>query len=71
VVDDAEAQARAIKHEAEDYIDQKLASFEVVLDRTMQAVQRGRERLQVVVELPEAEVVAEPEEGAFFDQDLG
>lgn len=70
VVDDAEAQARAIKHEAEDYIDQKLASFEVVLDRTMQAVQRGRERLQVVVELPEAEVVAEPEEGAFFDQDL-
>ncbi len=49
VVDDAEATARNLKHEAEDYIDQKLASFEVVLDRTMQAVQKGRERLQVVV----------------------
>ena len=69
VVDDAEAQARALKHEAEDYIDQKLASFEVVLDRTMQAVQKGRERLQVVVDLPEAEVVTEGDEGAFFDQD--
>ena len=71
VVDDAEAQARALKHEAEDYIDQKLASFEVVLDRTMQAVQKGRERLQVVVDLPEAEVVTDDDEGAFFDQDDG
>jgi F0F1-type ATP synthase membrane subunit b/b' len=71
VVDDAEAQARAIKHEAEDYIDQKLASFEVVLDRTMQAVQKGRERLQVVTDLPEAEVVAEGEDPGFFDQDEG
>ena len=71
VVDDAEATARNLKHEAEDYIDQKLASFEVVLDRTMQAVQKGRERLQVVVDLPEAEVVPEEDEGGFFDQDEG
>jgi F0F1-type ATP synthase membrane subunit b/b' len=69
VVDDAQAEARALKHEAEDYIDQKLAAFEVILDRTMQAVQRGRERLQVVVDLPEAEVVDEAEDNAFFDQD--
>lgn len=69
VIDEADAQARALKHEAEDYIDQKLASFEVVLDRTMQAVQKGRERLQVVVDLPEAEDAPELEEGAFFDQD--
>jgi F0F1-type ATP synthase membrane subunit b/b' len=67
LVDNAEAEARAIKHEAEDYIDQKLAAFEVVLDRTMQAVQKGRERLQVVVDL--AEPVPEIDEGAFFDQD--
>jgi len=60
-----------IKHEAEDYIDQKLASFEVVLDRTMQTVQKGRERLQVVVALPEAEVVDETDDNAFFDQDEG
>ena len=74
IVHDAEAAARQIQHEAEDYIDQKLAAFEVVLDRTMQTVQKGRERLQVIVE-PEpeaglAEVVELPEEEhAFFDQD--
>src|SRR3954454_7537503 len=50
VVAHAEADSRRLRHEAEDYIDQKLASFEVVLDRTMQAVQKGREQLQAVVE---------------------
>ena len=42
--------AGALRHEAEDYVDRKLAAFEVVLDRTMQTVQKGRERLQAVVE---------------------
>jgi hypothetical protein len=70
VIDDAEAAARALQHEAEDYVDQKLASFEVVLERTMQAVQKGRERLQVVVDLPESEDEEdESGESAFFDQD--
>jgi hypothetical protein len=36
-----------MRHEAEDYADQKLASFEIVLDRTMKTVQAGREKLQV------------------------
>ena len=49
VVAHAEADSRRLRHEAEDYIDQKLASFEVVLERTMQTVQRGREQLQAVV----------------------
>jgi ABC-type transporter Mla subunit MlaD len=79
IVHEAEAAARQIQHEAEDYIDQKLAAFEVVLDRTMQTVQKGRERLQVIVE-PEpvaemAEAVELPDvegeaAGAFFDQDI-
>ncbi len=73
VIDDADATARALKHEAEDYIDQKLASFEVVLERTMQTVQKGRERLQVVIE-PEADAEADAADRAmsgadFFDQD--
>ena len=55
VVDDAEASARQLRHEAEDYVDQKLAAFEVVLERTIAAVQKGRERLQVVIE-PEPEL---------------
>lgn len=71
-VNDAEAQARALRHEAEDYIDQKLAGFEVVLERTMQAVHKGRERLSVHIEpddeLPSDEGEEEPDAG-FFDQD--
>ncbi|MFZ4515466.1 MAG: hypothetical protein ACOYN3_04070 [Acidimicrobiia bacterium] len=74
IVADAQGAARQIQHEAEDYIDQKLAAFEVVLDRTMQTVQKGRERLQVVVEpLVEAQMEAQADlpigENAFFDQD--
>ncbi len=70
VIDDAEAAGRTIRHEAEDYVDQKLAQFEVVLDRTMQAVQKGRERLQVVVESePGTDEELEELDPAFFDQD--
>jgi hypothetical protein len=68
-VDDADAQARRMRLECEDYVDQKLAEFEVVLDRTMQAVQQGRERLQVTYEV-EAEADEHAEDpSAFFDQD--
>lgn len=69
-VDDADAQARRLRLECEDYVDQKLGEFEVVLNRTLQAVHQGRQHLQVTYE-----AVAEDEEehlddhGAFFDQD--
>ena len=35
-----------MRHEAEDYCDQKLAGMEIVLDRIMRTVQSGREKLQ-------------------------
>jgi F0F1-type ATP synthase membrane subunit b/b' len=72
VVEAAEDRARAMRLETEDYIDQKLAGFEVVLDRTMAAVQKGRERLQLVVEAPTEATPAEGEEAgaAFFDQEM-
>jgi F0F1-type ATP synthase membrane subunit b/b' len=69
IIEDAERNASQLRNEAEDYVDRKLAAFEVVLDRTMQAVQKGRERLQVHVGPPPGE---EDEIGtgpAFFDQD--
>jgi F0F1-type ATP synthase membrane subunit b/b' len=75
VVSHAEADSRRLRHEAEDYIDQKLASFEVVLERTMQTVQRGREQLQAVVGPPPlgepspADPLVDPEEAGVFDQD--
>ena len=46
-IDQAGRLAAQMRLEAEDYVDRKLASFEVVLDRTMQQVAKGRERLSV------------------------
>jgi len=83
-VDEADAEARRLRHEAEDYCDQKLAAFEVVLDRTLKTVQAGRDKLRVTP-LPadhdqggglftsgEGDAPLPPDVGeAFFDQDLG
>ena len=44
-IDQAGRLAAKMRLEAEDYVDRKLAGFEVVLDRTMQQVAKGRERL--------------------------
>jgi cell division septum initiation protein DivIVA len=69
VIDDAEAEARRLRHEAEDFCDQKLAQFEIVLDRTLRTVQAGRTRLQAAP-LPQEEGGPElPSSGGFFDQD--
>lgn len=43
---DARSQAEALRREAEDYVDAKLANFEVVLTKTLDAVGRGRDRLR-------------------------
>ena len=55
ILDDANEEARRLRHEAEDYADQKLASFEIVLDRTLKTVQAGREKLQVTP-IPDVEI---------------
>ena len=73
-VEEAEADARRLRHEAEDYCDQKLAQFEVVLDRTMRTVQAGRARLQGTADLTGPPPGAPATEGSageaeFFDQD--
>ncbi len=41
----AQADADAVREEVEDYVDAKLATFEVVLTKTLAAVERGREKL--------------------------
>ncbi len=46
VVDQADAESRRLKLEAEDFCDQRLASFEIVLERTMKVVNAGRLKLQ-------------------------
>jgi cell division septum initiation protein DivIVA len=46
IVETAESEARRLRHEVEDFCDQKLASFEIVLERTMKLVSAGRTKLQ-------------------------
>jgi hypothetical protein len=46
VVEKAEDNARRMRLECEDFCDQKLASFEIVLERTMKMVAAGRTKLQ-------------------------
>lgn len=45
IVEEAREESRRLRHEAEDFCDQKLASFEIVLERTLKTVLAGREKL--------------------------
>jgi F0F1-type ATP synthase membrane subunit b/b' len=45
ILDDARAQAADERAEVESYIDGRLATLEVILNKTMDAVARGRDRL--------------------------
>jgi len=43
---EALADAHTMRSEVDDYVDTKLANFEVVLDKTLAAVHRGRDKLR-------------------------
>lgn len=45
LVAEAESTSKRIRAESEAYVESKLANFEVVLQKTLQAVERGRQRL--------------------------
>jgi hypothetical protein len=72
-VDAADDEARRLKLECEDYCDQKLASFEIVLERTLKTVGAGRTKLQGNPLSGEVPVIGPDEDDesaqAFFDQD--
>lgn len=73
-VDKATEEAGRLRNEAEDYCDQKLAQFEIVLQRTLKTVHVGREKLQVtpLPEATEGDIDYNADEAAVdvFDQDL-
>ena len=46
ILSDARREADQIRGEADEYVDQKLANFEVVLTKTLQAVGRGRDKMR-------------------------
>ena len=71
IVEDAQNTSRQMRHETEDFVDQRLASFEIVLDRLAKTIAVGREKLAIGVS-PRPEPEPEPEPGTatgFFDQD--
>ncbi|HYI44561.1 MAG TPA: hypothetical protein VE174_03760 [Actinomycetota bacterium] len=46
IVEEGKERAAKMRLEAEDYIDQKLAAFEILLNKTIGTVARGREQLR-------------------------
>lgn len=46
ILEDAREAARTLRLEAEDYVDGKLATFEITLHKTLKAVEKGRDRLR-------------------------
>jgi cell division septum initiation protein DivIVA len=78
IIEGAEAESRRLKMESEDYCDQKLGSFEAVLERTLKTVAEGRSRLQgdPLADLAAAQAPPEPDPDPtvvpdFYDQDIG
>jgi len=81
LVDNAREESSRLRLEAEDYCDQKLAAFEIVLERTMKTVAAGREKLRSTPppdgspthlglgEVAGTEPGISEVEAAFFDQD--
>jgi cell division septum initiation protein DivIVA len=70
VVEAAETEARRMRLQAEDFCDQRLASFEIILDKLSRVVSGGREKLSGRA-AQQQQLAPESEDPsiAFFDQD--
>jgi F0F1-type ATP synthase membrane subunit b/b' len=82
IVEAATEQAAELRNEVDDFCDQKLASFEIVLERTMKLVANGRAKLQGSLTSGDVDALGPrrpedalpddaPQGPAVFDQDLG
>ena len=72
VIDTAESDARRLKLETEDFLDQRLASFEILLDKLGRTVAAGRQKLSIGTagdHLPAADESEDDLAKGFFDQD--
>ncbi|PSO54849.1 MAG: hypothetical protein BRC31_01440 [Actinobacteria bacterium QS_5_72_10] len=69
IVADAREEAKVLRLEAEDYVDSKLANFEIALHKTLKSVEKGRERLRG--RLASDELTGEPESRDDQPQDHG
>ncbi len=71
VMETAEADSRRLHHETEDFLDQRLGSFEILLDKLSKTVTSGRQRLAIGGEpdpTAAVEIEEDPTTAAFFDQ---
>jgi cell division septum initiation protein DivIVA len=71
VMETAEEDSRRLRHETEDFLDQRLGSFEILLDKLSKTVTQGRQRLSIggAVDDTTATEVDDDPTHAFFDQD--
>ena len=57
IVAEAKEEANTLKRQVEDYCDQRLASFEMILERTSTTVRKGRERLMGTAKMTTEEIL--------------
>ena len=71
VIDAADEETRRLRNETEDFLDQRLGSFEILLDRLSKTVAHGRQRLSIGTQTEEEVADAGEESGTtgFFDHD--
>ena len=68
MLEEARESAEAMRTEVEDYVDAKLANFEIVLSKTLAAVERGRQKLSGRHELEAlSHAESDGDEGFFED----
>jgi cell division septum initiation protein DivIVA len=56
IVEDARGQANELAHKADDYTDRKLADLEIVMDKLLRTVARGREQMRRRLEAHTGEI---------------
>jgi len=72
VIETADNDSRRLKLETEDFLDQRLASFEILLDKLGKTVAAGRQKLSIGTAGGNLPIIADDEDDptkGFFDQD--
>jgi cell division septum initiation protein DivIVA len=61
----AEAEAETLRKDTDEYVDRRLANLEITLTKTLEAVSRGRDKLQGRSELDRLDEVADDDDTPF------
>jgi hypothetical protein len=75
IIEEANEKARQLRHEADSFVERKLADMEIVVQRILKTVLSGREKLKPVVEVGQGPLATDDlgeddDSGNFFDQEL-